>query len=237
MCINWGLLAKWRFCNSDSQWEFRIESDEPRRICSSYAFLWAAVRMHSKGWSQQDMNLISGLFLRARNWQMFFLFGVFFAAGTITTISATARSPNLPFWAVSGLFELLFLFWFWSMGSFLSSIVHPRLRLSFGFFRFALVYPPVYVFAFMTVLQDHLPLLFAVVLPLHLLAMFCMFYNLYFVSKSLVLAETGKSASFYDYAGSFFLIWFFPIGIWIVQPRINRLYAERDTRPLEMKTD
>jgi hypothetical protein len=47
------------------------------------------------------------------------------------------------------------------------------------------------------------------------------------VSKSLVLAETGKPASFYDYAGPFFLLWFFPVGIWIVQPRVNRLYSER----------
>jgi hypothetical protein len=57
--------------------------------------------------------------------------------------------------------------------------------------------------------------------------MYCMFYLLYFVSKSLVLAETDKTATFYDYAGPFFLMWFYPIGIWIIQPRINRLYSER----------
>lgn len=62
--------------------------------------------------------------------------------------------------------------------------------------------------------------------------MVCMFYLLYFVSKSLVLAETSKPASFYDYAGPFFLLWFFPIGIWIVQPKVNRLYSERqNTEP------
>ncbi len=53
-----------------------------------------------------------------------------------------------------------------------------------------------------------------------------MFYDLYFVSKNLVLAETSKSASFYDYAGPFFLIWFFPVGVWFIQPRINRLYGQ-----------
>src|SRR5262249_22613374 len=44
------------------------------------------------------------------------------------------------------------------------------------------------------------------------------------ISKSLVLAETTKPASFYDYAGPFFLLWFFPLGVWFTQPRINRLY-------------
>jgi hydrogenase maturation factor len=39
------------------------------------------------------------------------------------------------------------------------------------------------------------------------------------------LAMTGRTVSFYDYAGPFFLWWFFPLGIWFVQPRINRLFA------------
>jgi uncharacterized RDD family membrane protein YckC len=56
--------------------------------------------------------------------------------------------------------------------------------------------------------------------------MFCMFYDVYFVSKNLVLAETSKSASFYDYARPFFLIWFFPVGVWFIQPRINRLHGQ-----------
>jgi hypothetical protein len=54
-----------------------------------------------------------------------------------------------------------------------------------------------------------------------------MFYNLYFVSKNLVVAETGKPASFHDYAGPFFLIWFFPIGIWFIQPGSTE-YMQRE---------
>jgi uncharacterized RDD family membrane protein YckC len=52
------------------------------------------------------------------------------------------------------------------------------------------------------------------------------------VSKNLVLAETSKPASFYDYAGPFFLIWFFPIGVWFTQPRINRLYEQPAPPPM-----
>lgn len=63
------------------------------------------------------------------------------------------------------------------------------------------------------------------ILPFHLLATYCVFFNLNFVSKSLVLAEAGRAVSFNDYAGPFFLLWFFPLGIWFIQSRINRLYA------------
>ncbi len=140
--------------------------------------------------------------------------------------------PGLLFWIVSGLIELWFLVWLWSLGSFFRSMVDSGLRSNVAFFRFALIYPPLYVFAFMVFFQNPSALWFAVVIPLHLLAMFCVLYSLYFVSKGLVLAERGKSASFYNYAGSFFLVWFFPIGVWIVQPKVNRLYAgKRNPKP------
>jgi hypothetical protein len=63
-------------------------------------------------------------------------------------------------------------------------------------------------------------------IPAHLFTMVCLFYILYFASKSLVLATTNKPASFSGYASPFFLLWFFPIGIWILQPRVNRLYTQ-----------
>jgi len=186
------------------------------------------------------MDMIANLFLRAKHWQIFaLLVGVGFVGDVVlivSSISATARSPQdfgkigLPFGFVMALFMFFFLGWFWSMGSFLSSIVQPSLRLKMGFFRFALVYPGLYIFVFMALFQSSTtnPALLAIIFPFHFFAMFCIFYDLYFVSKSLVLAETSKPLSFYDYAGPFFLMWFFPIGVWFTQPRINRLYAERE---------
>jgi hypothetical protein len=184
------------------------------------------------------MNVIARFFLRAKHWQIFLLlFGITILGDVAVisdSISETAQSPfgkaGLLFGVVMVLFMFCFLAWFWSMGSFLNLIVQPTLRLKMGFFRFALIYPVVYLPVFMWLFQSISldPRLFVVILPLHFFAMFCMFYLLYFVSKSLVLAETSKSASFYDYAGPFFLIWFFPIGVWFTQPRINRLYQERN---------
>jgi hypothetical protein len=96
-------------------------------------------------------------------------------------------------------------------------------------FRISLVYPVVYVpiFFFLVIPDAGVPIW--VILPLHLACMVCIFYLLYFVSKNLLLVETGKQVSFYEYAGPFFLLWFFPIGVWIVQPKVNRLYAEKSS--------
>jgi putative effector of murein hydrolase LrgA (UPF0299 family) len=68
------------------------------------------------------------------------------------------------------------------------------------------------------------------VIPLHLFSMFCMFYQLYFVSKTIKTAELKRKVTFSDYLGEFFMIWFFPIGIWIIQPKINRLFSAESTK-------
>lgn len=63
----------------------------------------------------------------------------------------------------------------------------------------------------------------AVIFPLHLFSMFCIFYCLYFVSKTFKTVELQRETTFSDFAGEFFLIWFYPIGIWIIQPKINKM--------------
>lgn len=65
--------------------------------------------------------------------------------------------------------------------------------------------------------------LVGVMVPLHLVSMFSMFYCLYFVAKTLKTIVLQREVSFLDYAGAFFLIWFFPIGIWIDQPTIDKM--------------
>lgn len=75
------------------------------------------------------------------------------------------------------------------------------------------------------------PYSFLIIIPLHLFAMFCMFYCLYFVSKALKSAELQREALLGDYIIDFILFWFYFVGIWFLQPRINKLFAE-DESPL-----
>jgi hypothetical protein len=63
-----------------------------------------------------------------------------------------------------------------------------------------------------------------IVIPFHFFAFFCQIYGWYFVSKAIALAEAARPASSGDYIGFFFCFWVFPVGVWIIQPRINRLY-------------
>ena len=93
------------------------------------------------------MNAIVSFFLRAKHWQLFLLlFGVILI-GQIAIMSSFAtatRSPEdfgkagLLFGVVMVLFMFCILGWFWSIGSFLSSLVPPSLRLRIGFFALPL---------------------------------------------------------------------------------------------------
>lgn len=41
-------------------------------------------------------------------------------------------------------------------------------------------------------------------------------------AKTIKTVELQKKVTFSDFAGEFFLLWFSPIGIWILQPKINK---------------
>lgn len=178
------------------------------------------------------MNWATSFFLQAKSWEIFLLlFGVM-AVSQIALVFSIQTTHGHVLGGVPLLFCGLMLLlmacmngWLWAMGSFLNSIVPSNLRPGVGFFYFALIYPFPYVIVFMVSFPPS-PAVLAVILPLHLLAMICMFYLLNFVAKNLVLAEVRQEVSFSDYAGSFLLLWLFPIGIWNIQPRINRLYSE-----------
>jgi hypothetical protein len=63
-----------------------------------------------------------------------------------------------------------------------------------------------------------------IILPLHIYLMFAFFYNVYFLAKAIKMAETrNKDISFADFGGVFLAFFFYPVGVWFVQPRIRDL--------------
>ncbi len=173
------------------------------------------------------------------------------AMGIIVTSSIsgdeTAPDPAFMFryfMPVFSIMMLLFIFgllgWIWSMASRLQKMLPEHVRLNLRAFKFFFFFPVVYMIVFLSIFfwsfqssvvnPDFNPAYmfvgFAVIFPLHLFAIFCMFYVLYFTSKTIKMVELQKHVTFGDYAGEFFLLWFDPIGVWIIQPRINKLFEQ-----------
>ena len=57
----------------------------------------------------------------------------------------------------------------------------------------------------------------------HVASMICILVGLRFAAQTFRSVELGRLARFNEYSVEFFLIWFSPVGFWILQPRLNRI--------------
>jgi hypothetical protein len=170
------------------------------------------------------VNALTTFFLRAKHWQVFVLvWGAYVIAGVGIVENPSRIPPSSA--AAMLLFVVSFAGWLWSMGSFLSVISEPALRLNIHFFRFAVIFAGVCLPTFFAFPLGRKPMLAILVVPIFLFALFCWAYAYYFVSKSLVTVEKGRAVTRKDYEPTFLLFLVGFLGVWVIQPRINRLYA------------
>ena len=178
------------------------------------------------------MNAVTRWFVRAKNYEVFLLFFIPLAVGEVASVNLSMRNGHVEFNLGTALVASLglavaytVLLWLWSVGKLANSATKPKLRLSFPAFRFAILYPAIYLALAIPLFETLEGAAMFIILPFHLTAIGCLLYDLHFVAKGLVLCGRRRPVTFYDYAGPFFLIWFWPVGIWSVQPRVNRIYA------------
>lgn len=176
----------------------------------------------------------------------------FVMMGSMISNNSTQAKPNLVmmfnymkvFPLIMIIFIGVFLGWFWSVAIGLQKKVPANIKMKVKKFKVLFFIPLIYILIFMTFFSVAMVQLFesgsnkisfgsvsvsglfAVILPLHLLSMFCIFYSFYFVAKTFKTVEIQREVKFGDFAGEFFLIWFYPIGIWIIQPKINTMIEE-----------
>ncbi|MEI6090930.1 MAG: hypothetical protein WCR42_10790 [bacterium] len=137
--------------------------------------------------------------------------------------------------------------WYWAVGINLQQKIPVEIRLKTGMFKIFVIFPLIYfvaiilaLFWFFSIigilpygtmqtgetippLIGFLPLIF---LPIHFFYLFCTIYCMYFTARTIKTAELQKAVRFDEFVGEFFLIMFFPIGVWILQPRLNKMVAE-----------
>lgn len=135
------------------------------------------------------------------------------------------------------LFSLVFFGWFWSIAIGLQKNIPVEIEMKVKRFKALFIIPLVYTIVFMMFIGGLFSGIFTygfsnstwflvIILPLHLFSIFCIFHTIYFVAKTIRTAELQRVVTFGDFAGEFFLLWFYIIGIWIIQPKVNRLNRE-----------
>jgi hypothetical protein len=60
----------------------------------------------------------------------------------------------------------------------------------------------------------------------NILMMLCLLYCFKFIAKTVKSAELNREVVLEEYIKDLFLLWFYPIGFFTIQPRINKLLVE-----------
>lgn len=194
------------------------------------------------------MNLTK-LFLKAKHWQLFLItiglpiiLHLIFMAVLFTDLNGEGNFITSSMMSYMGFSQIvsalsmgILLGWFWSIAIGLQSKVPTGVKMKVTKFKIFFFIPIIYIIFFLSIFIPFSAsgfinsIIFIAIVPLHLLSMFGMLYSLYFVAKTFKTVELQRKVSFSDFAGEFFLIWFFPIGIWIVQPKINKMIEDNDS--------
>ncbi len=131
-------------------------------------------------------------------------------------------------------FVLVFFGWFWSIAIGLQKNIPKEIKMKVKKFKvfffipfFYILFLLIYMGGLFSGITTHGLLnsgwIIAIILPLHLLSMFCIFYSMHFVAKTIKTVELQRKVGFGDFVGEFFLLWFYFIGIWFIQPKVNKL--------------
>jgi len=181
-------------------------------------------------------------FLKAKHWQIFML--------TIG-LPIILEIILIPFIIIGNnpmvilkIMPIMFIFftgglfgWLWAIAIHLQEKLPDDLKLKVNRFKTFLLVPIIYFMIFFVLLDSIMggaiengtgpdPAIFALIVPFHLFAIFCIFYCLYFVSRIFKTVELQRKVTFSDFSGVFYMILFFPFGIWTIQPRINKMIEE-----------
>lgn len=183
-------------------------------------------------------------FLTAKHWQLFILmfaipivieivWMLFMIIHVVQTHSTGEADFMFSFFYMFPIIMIItmgsLLWWFWSIGFGLQPLIPSELRPNLTFFKVTTIFPMAYfvlfigfMFYLITGLRPNF-YLFILIVPMHFFTMFCMFYNLYIVTKTFKIAELQRQVEFGEYIGEYFLLWFYPVGVWLIQPKINKM--------------
>jgi len=185
-------------------------------------------------------------FLSARHWV---LFTIMFAIPTVIyfiTITYTIATENpvvltIVFPSVM-IFTIMMLFaWIWSIGNGLYRFTPSKTDLNNQRFRnllfFVIAYILIILISMLILFAFNYDTIFAfiggtgifIIAPLHIFSMICVLYALYYDARTIRSIELKRPPEASEYLVEMILLWIWPIGIWILQPRINAIYAGKDS--------
>ena len=166
-----------------------------------------------------------GKILRAKHWQIFIILIISIFISNFNVENSITTTLILKMIGISLYFLYPFL-----IGLFLYDYLPNTIRLNHNFFLInSFIWISTYLI--IIILSDGKGMTFngLAAIPMFYV-LFAFLHYLSFPVKTLKSIEIEKKARFGDYIVDFFLILFLPIGIWFLQPRINKILEPKEKK-------
>jgi len=169
------------------------------------------------------MDFRYNIFLKAKAWHIFSMFLGIMIISPILTLNL-----HLPF-GLSRFFmplQMLFiLVWLYVLGTQLYSIGPEIVPSKIGLFKGSIILTAVFLYLFIFLyfgpeMTSWPAILLAILINLGFI------YSIFFVAKAIVYAEFREKSGFQNVGMVIILIWLFPIGVWFIQPRLQKIYTK-----------
>lgn len=147
-------------------------------------------------------------------------------------------------------------FWYWSIATGLKSKLPENLKLNYTSFTIFLTIPIATMLILLLVLNSFInsiqsmsivnefPLTpfafvnsFSLFIPLQILSIIAYFYCINFTAKVMKTVELQRATKFSDFVEEFFLLLFHFVGVWMLQPKIQKLLKGEIEEPEVIKTE
>ena len=189
------------------------------------------------------------LLLKGKHWQVFLLLfglpilGIIFFLIFMVVFAETQTHTAATLVVAAVLFSFIiasagFLIWLYYLTSKLYARLMNKANVNFGLFKVCIVMLGIFLLCLTSVLYNIADkftglgartiaegTLATVMPPLFLLATLSLFYCLYFTARALKTVELRRVITVQEYAAEFVQLWYFPLGVWILQPRINKIFS------------
>jgi len=163
--------------------------------------------------------------LKLKHWQVFLIL----SAAAIFSNFTWEKQDNLNL-VVNSFGIVLYFLWYFIIGLELTEHLPPRVELSRTMFIINAFVLMISMAIIIGVFGGHFSsnglLGFAWIAYI----MYAMFQFMFYPSKVLKSVELGTEASLGQYIRYFFLIFFWPVGIWWIQPKLNKIESENDNQ-------
>ena len=175
-------------------------------------------------------------FFKLKHWQVFIFTGLLLFAPTVAPMFVSGDDVD-PFFVMR-----------WAMPLWLISYIGYHFLCGFGLSKLAGKTSGRSYYTFMTLISIALVYsffigfivlnsssgkteigdIFVFILPVHLLSMVGIIVAIKYNAKLLNVIEQGSKTSYPGFLSDFFLFWLLPLGVWSIQPRLTKIYLDKN---------